>query len=51
MTHTDGWGYLDGKMDVVVGADHRSVGALTGLFDSQAVQEIIVCSPPACDVN
>ena len=50
MNHTAGWmGGWAG--DVALDADRRTCGGPAGRRDYQAVQEIMVRSRPACEVN
>ena len=49
MNHTNGW--LDGRRDVDLDGDWRTGSSPAGRRDYQGVQEIIVRSRPACEMN
>jgi hypothetical protein len=53
MDHTGGWmgGWLDGRRDVALDGDRRTGGGPAGCPDHEGVQEIIVGSRPASEVN
>ena len=42
---------MDGRRDVDLDGDRRTGGGSAGRLDHQGVQEIVVRSQPACEVN
>ena len=42
---------MDGRGDVALDGDRRTGGGPAGRFDYEGVQEIVVRSQPACEVN